>query len=103
MLALKRQDSGSSPRLALTAVAFNLGYQMAKSKIYKEITKERKAQDKKWGGKKHDASHTPDDWNMFIAKQVGRFYRNKKQARSRFVKIAALAVAAIESIDDQTR
>lgn len=80
---------------------------------YMEIMAERKRQDEQWGGPSHDDRHTVNDWLSFILKQVAgamRFWTSSKQLRDRelfrsgvadraFVKIGALCVAALESID----
>lgn len=60
------------------------------------IDKERDAQDKQWGGPDHDDQHTFRDWLNFIDKQLT--LTSPKNASRRFIKIAALAVAAWESI-----
>ncbi len=65
--------------------------------IFEEIKAERKRQDAQWGGADHDDSHSFDDWLRYIQRQSERFRSDHKRAR--FVKIAALAVAALESID----
>lgn len=78
-------------------------------KIFDEIKAERKAQDEQWGGPEHDDGHSWFDFLRFIRKQNclaenehEKTFNTEKligMARARFVKIAALAVAAIESID----
>jgi hypothetical protein len=67
-----------------------------------DIIDERQLQDAEWGGNDHDDKHDFFDWRQFIYKQLtaasmeaGQFDRQRK----RLVKIAALAVAAIESMD----
>ena len=65
-----------------------------------DIAVERKAQDEQWGGQKHDDAHDPRDWVHFINKQtLSAYYEyfNPRAYESRMVKIAALAIAAIES------
>lgn len=69
--------------------------------IFDEISRERASQDEEWGGADHDDSHERADWVKFIEKQC-RLARTAKDRplddyESRMVKIAALAVAAIES------
>lgn len=79
------------------------------------IDDERDRQDKQWGGPEHDDAHKPVEWCEFIAHQnatggcesLGLFEdchdatdEEKAAAfRSRMVKVAALALAAIESHD----
>lgn len=71
--------------------------------IFHEINNERSLQDAQWGGPSHDDQHTANDFLCYIEKQIdnARFYAATPQedTRSRFVKIAALSVAALESID----
>lgn len=75
------------------------------------INFERERQIQQWGGCEHDDTHKPEEWLSFIAKQVKKAEREAKasdgqidratrfEVRDRLVKIAALAVAAIESMD----
>lgn len=67
--------------------------------IFAAISRERQAQDEEWGGKTHDDSHEPWEWCTYIDKQrkLARDANEPEEYRSRMVKIAALAVAAIES------
>lgn len=70
-----------------------------------EVIEERERQDAEWGGPEHDDRHSPHDFARFVNGKTGRVYgyadteANAVEARRRFVQIAALAVAAIESID----
>jgi excisionase family DNA binding protein len=75
-------------------------------RIYEEIVRERLAQDLEWGGTKHDDQHTQQDWLGFILKQIARagesvFSIESKPYRKHLIKVAALAVAALESYDRQ--
>lgn len=78
---------------------------MSQQKIFDEITAERANQDAEWGGPRHDDQHSLDDWCRYIDKQTTEAENAGETdlagARERFVKVAALAVAAIESIDRQ--
>lgn len=67
-----------------------------RTKVLHEVAAERKYQDKKWGGPSHDDMETQEKWLEYIAQ-----YSNKADVdfRTRMVKVAALAVAAIESHD----
>lgn len=71
--------------------------------IFEEIKKERIHQDKRWGGPKQDDEHEVSDWAIFIRSQLNRLstesYLPYGSDRKRFIKIAALAFAAIESGD----
>jgi hypothetical protein len=74
------------------------------SEIFNEITEERSRQDQQWGGSEHDDTHDSLDFTMFIQLQALKhnraFVRNKHiECRERLIKIAALAVAAVESMD----
>jgi hypothetical protein len=65
--------------------------------IYDEIQTERQRQDVKWGGASHDDTHIANDWANYIidhakAACVSDF-------RTEMIKVAALAVAAIEAAD----
>lgn len=69
-------------------------------KIIEEIRAERAAQDAQWGGPEHDDTHGPDEFAGFIEGQLSKCqYGRGPNARERFIKIAALAVAAVESYD----
>ena len=68
-----------------------------REKIFKEIHEERKLQDAQWGGAETDDKRSTVDWIRFILYQMSN---NKPTAyRERFIKIAALSIAAVESID----
>jgi len=80
-------------------------------RVLQEIRFERSYQDAKWGGSKHDDTHSSFDWIVYITKYLGRavqfedVWKNGEKPigqsgheifRDMMVKIAALAVAAIE-------
>ena len=68
--------------------------------VFEEIKAERAAQDEKWGGARHDQDHRPEDWIVFIVKHLDRAdWRERAPFRAAMVKVAALAVAAIEYCD----
>jgi hypothetical protein len=88
--------------------------------VYDEIRAEREAQDAEWGGPDHDDHHTPIEWVGFIVrhtvKAVGGAVQFLDEShmwtahlvvsvsttplfRRQMVRVAALAVAAIESSD----
>lgn len=90
--------------------------------IYDEIRTERIEQDKKWGGPAHDDHHTPLDWIGFIVRHAARALGGTVEVldeghwwtakltvdgngetrglyRAQLVRVAALAVAAIEAFD----
>lgn len=71
--------------------------------IFGEITAELDYQDSRWT-EEFDTSHTPHDWVTYICKYAGRCAdASDEEARKAFVKVAALAVAAIKNIDKKSR
>jgi hypothetical protein len=75
---------------------------------YGEITKERNRQDEIWGGPEHDDTHTPEEWRSYIQYQINNMSPSDRMTsaildednyRTRLIRIAALAVAAIQSLD----
>ncbi len=75
-----------------------------KAVIIEEILVERTRQDEKWGGAEHDDNHNPEDWCNYIiayatwSKQMAD-YNSFDKYRRRMIQVAALAVAACESLD----
>jgi hypothetical protein len=70
--------------------------------IYDDIHDERKRQDELWGGPDHDDNHESEDWAAFIESLALRLemeHFSYDRTRELFIHIAALAVAAIESLD----
>jgi hypothetical protein len=82
--------------------------QEALAKVLQEVKFERSYQDAKWGGPKHDDTHSSFDWIVYLTKYLGQAVQfndvwtsgNEPQGhkifRDAMLKIAALAVAAIE-------
>jgi hypothetical protein len=82
-----------------------------RAEVYAEISLERAGQNAEWGGDTHDDEHSIIEWSLFIGKQAGKLSSWAiamldntsdwpiREARGALVKIAAIAVAAIESID----
>jgi len=66
-------------------------------KVIAQVIQERRMQDRQWGGAEHDDQHSNFDWFRFIDYQWGRM--NNENRRECLIKIAALAVAAVESLD----
>jgi hypothetical protein len=71
--------------------------------VIDEIDAERARQDVQWGGPAHDDQHHPDEWIDYINKQaragwLAAVTPHPVEYRERLVKIAALAVAALESM-----
>lgn len=69
--------------------------------FFNEIQAERFRQDQQWGGPEHDDAHDKFDWFNYIVHQMNSTDGNFENNINRFVKIAALAVAAAESIERQ--
>lgn len=94
---------------ASTVVAWSMSGQ-----VLDAILRERAAQDSQWGGAAHDDEQEPHDWLAYIDKQRRHAFRDtapmatgskpyNEAMRARLVKIAALAVASIESMDRKER
>ena len=65
-----------------------------------DVAAERDRQDKKWGVQRHD----PQWWLVILAEEVGEvaraiFESDTKDYREELIQVAAVAVAAIESLD----
>ena len=70
----------------------------------KEIASERARQDAMWGGAGHDDNHGCDDWFDYIEHQIYQIREewdgeDTDKVRRAYIKIAALACAALESYD----
>ncbi len=94
-------DRGSQPKL-ITEVSVASD----RSSIYNQIDVERDYQDRQWGGEQHDDKKSPRDWASFIVTYLGKamgketsWATNLIAVRHRFIQIAALCVAAAESLD----
>ena len=66
--------------------------------VYEEIAAERAAQDAKWGGPAHDDTHFASDWIGYIIDHARRAFA-VGGFRRQMIRVAALAVAAVESHD----
>jgi hypothetical protein len=78
--------------------------------IFQEIRAEREYQERRWGNGADDTLNTPWMWSAYIAQYATRWMagtflplgRDVTDAfRACMVKVACLAVAAIESVDRQ--
>jgi hypothetical protein len=79
----------------------NLSTINKRSNIFVEISNERDYQDGKWG-KENDDRNTPNDWIAYITAWTGKAYKYpscKDNFRKNMVKVAAIAVAAVEACD----
>ena len=81
--------------------------------FFSKVSIERMEQDKEWGGQEHDDQHVYPDWLRFIRHQLGsimiipggkpdfnaamREPNNLLAFERRMVKVAALAMAAVQS------
>lgn len=72
---------------------------MTRTLIHKLVDNERSRQDCNWGGQAHDDNHTDREWILFVQKQLTRAEsaENSNEYIAAMVKVAASAVAAIES------
>lgn len=78
-------------------------------KVLHEIRTERQYQDEKWGHESDDTRNTPWMWASYIAQYATGWMRgafslatgDTDSFRTAMVKVASIAVAAIESIDRQ--
>ena len=84
-------SSGNCPWLA----ALEAAEEYPAHPVLREVADERARQDAKWGGPAHDDQHSVGDFAWFI---TTRTY-GRSPSRQVFVEVAALAVAAIESLD----
>jgi hypothetical protein len=105
LLDLTQDTVEFHPRLIAAREALDAQDALA-GKAFADIRDERARQDSQWGGPAHDDQHTASDFLGYIQKQqvLGTLervdeYPAEQMVRSRLVKIAALAVAAIEAID----
>lgn len=71
-----------------------------------EVAAERERQDEKWGGPAHDDDHDYMDWRDLVEKHVARPFNNpdlwprdEGYFRRQMIRVAALAVAAVEWVD----
>ena len=86
------------------------------NEIIEEIKSERRIEDKEWGGSEHDDAHEPEKWCGLLRHQIRLADRatcslatdeitgDEERSlivgyRERLIKIAAVALAATESLD----
>lgn len=89
--------SEKNPMDMLPAPAPATSAEPLRTEIIREIELEREAQDVKWGGPEHDDDHSREDWCEFIADHGQPFRSRPWNFREQMIRVAALAVAAIES------
>lgn len=77
-------------------------------RVLEDIAAERRAQNAKWGGPEHDDDLTSGNWTTWIdvlVEHATKAYSTDnspeayREARRRFVEVAAVAIAAVESLD----
>ena len=69
-------------------------------RIAQEVVRERERQDEKWG----EQNHHPLKWITILGEEFGEacrgaFENNPKNYREELIQVAAVAVAAVESLD----
>lgn len=78
--------------------------------VLDEIAAERRHQDQKWGHRIDDNVNTPWHWGTYLSQyatkwQIGSFaplnHRLVEDFRRRMIQVAAIAIAAVESLDRQ--
>lgn len=78
--------------------------------IYDEVKQEREHQIQKWGITPDDTLNTPNDWISYIARYATTWFtgvfppypgQTVDSFRTSMIKVAAIAIAAVESIDRQ--
>lgn len=83
---------------------------MSRKDILNEIDKEREYQEGKWGNNADDTVNTPNDFVSYVAAYSTKWFpggfmpynpKTTDDFRTSMIKTAALAVAAVESIDRQ--
>lgn len=72
--------------------------------LFQAVAAERLRQDEKWGGAEHDDKHSTADFVQLIQDYAGwartmASMNSPERARRRLIQVAALALAACESID----
>jgi len=98
-VVMSRDETCVAIRAALAAPA--AAPEQPASKALQDVATERQRQDAKWGGPEHDDTHPISDWQQFISQRAENLvYRgNPERMYELFIEIAALAVAAAESMD----
>ena len=77
---------------------------LATARILSEVLTERERQDTKWGEQNHD----PSWWVVIETEELGEvakavFEKELDEYRQELIQVAAVAVAAVESLDRQAR
>jgi hypothetical protein len=81
-----------------------------RQEIYKEIEAERAYQDTRWGTSTDDAKNNPFNWVSYVASYSTKWMKGEfppftkttvDAFRVSMIKTAAIAIAAVESLDRQ--
>lgn len=70
--------------------------------VLHEVWTERERQDIKWGGSDHDDEHSMDEWRQLIQGRIKRVPLTRYDDRRLLIEVAALAVAAIQTLERQS-
>ena len=93
-------------RLSIVEEGTTLSDPLTLASVLSEVTRVRDAQDRQWGGPAHDDNNAGWDWLIYITRHMGRAVTYGPRSthkievlRTELVKIAAIAVAGIQSLD----
>lgn len=70
-----------------------------RQRLYREVDNEREFQDRKYGGPNHDDELGIEDWVRIIVAHAEKPLDAPEQFRRQMVRVAALAIAAVEVHD----
>jgi hypothetical protein len=97
-LPVTRRDHEGALDAAVTAYLDALA--VAAGCVLDNIRAERHRQDAKWGGPEHDDEHDPLHWCGFVGEHLARARKERGVIyRYQMIRVAALAIAAVESFD----
>lgn len=94
-----KQDESQVIDPAFDAYVTGLVREGQRHPIYKDIEFERLGQDTKYGGPDHDDTHEAHEWGGLITEHLIRGSQPGADYRKQMIRVAALAVAAIEVHD----
>lgn len=104
--ALQGLPTVALARNMLSALGAQLDAPSSAHGVVLEVIAERVRQDAKWGGPAQDDQHDLEEFCNIINQRtlaMARGFETKGHARKRMIQIAALAVAAVESMDRKKR
>jgi hypothetical protein len=76
-----------------------MAHDVRQGQILEEVVAERARHDEQWGGSEHDDQQHGGVWIDCIYKQLRAAHDHPEQYRDHMLKVAALAVASLESCD----